>query len=172
MDSNAPALRELRKLTDLAEFAPEYIRFMRAVPENAVCETLWTTRTTTSAMSARPSGRCDRLRSWWWTGCICMPLDRFHLMMTLFMSAGISVVTPYTVSEGPLSLDVVRRQIDIELLAGRHIAYIEMDATVNYLSSIMDKARATDSLAFFRNRAPDDRYVEHIPSRGVPSDGV
>jgi hypothetical protein len=205
-----PELRQPRRLTDLAEYAAEYITFMRAVPENSVCDVLveyardyirdvkpgaQQLRTLAAMVIDRmyrhaatlvTSGSEDRLYYAKVYGYLLdvlafrgvrvfyvldneMRLDRFHLAMTLFMAAGVSVVTPYTVSDGPLPLAAVLEQLDIELFAGRHVVYIEMDATVNYLDPVMAKARTTESLAFLRNRAPEDPQVTHIPSQAVPA---
>lgn len=95
--------------------------------------------------------------------------DRYVLLVELFMSAGIAVVSPYTVDAGPLSVDAVKHLLAVEVSAGRHIAYVEMDASVNYLSEVMRFACETDRLVVMRNVAPPDPSVRHLPSRGIPT---
>ena len=213
MTQAPPEFRLPGKITDLAEHAPEYITFMRAVPENSVCDVL-VEYTRDYFRDVKPDPRLlralaamvvDRMYRHAMTLVTKGPedslyyarvfryvldvlafrgvrtfyildntirFDRFHLLMTLFMHAGISVVTPYSTSEGALPLETVLEQIEIELFAGRHVAYVEMDATVNYLDAVKAKAKTTASLVFFRNRAPDDPHVEHIPSSSVPEGGL
>jgi hypothetical protein len=212
MTQAPPEFRPPGRITDLAEHAPEYITFMRAVPENSVCDVLVEyardyvrelnpdpralrslaamviDRMYRHAMTLLTSGREDSLyyarvfrylldvlafrgvRTFYILDNT-IRFDRFHLLMTLFMHAGVSVVTPYS-TEGPLPLETVLEQIDIEIFAGRHVAYVEMDATVNYLDAVKGKAETTASFVLFRNRAPDDPHVEHVPSSGVPEGGL
>ena len=207
-----PEFRTPARITDLAEFAPEYIRFMRAVPDNSVCDVLIeyardyfrhvkpdprllrslsvmvVDRMYRHAMTLVESGPPDALyfasvfrylldllafrgvRTFYILDNE-IRFDRFNILMTLFMHAGVSVVTPYA-TEGALPLETVLGQIDTQLFAGRHVAYVEMDATVNYLDAVKEKARSSESLAFFRNRAPDEVHVEHIPSVAVPAGGL
>ena len=212
MTQAVPEFRSPGRITDLAEHAPEYITFMRAVPESSVCDVLVEyardylrdlkpdprqlralsamviDRMYRHAMTLVTTGPEDSLyyarvfrylldvlafrgvRTFYILDNT-IRLDRFHLLMKLFMHAGVSVVTPYS-SEGALPLETVLDQIDIEVFAGRHVAYVEMDATVNYLDAVKAKAQTTASLVFFRNRAPDDPHVEHIPSAITPEAGV
>lgn len=208
MTQAAPEFRVPGRITDLAEYASDYIVFMRAVPENSVCDVLVEyardyfrdVKPDPRALRALAAMVVDRMYRHAMTLVTRGPedslyyarvfrylldvlafrgvrtfyildntirFDRFNLLMTLFMHAGVSVVTPYG-TEGALPLEAVVEQIDIELFAGRHLAYVEMDATVNYLDAVKAKAQTTTSVVFFRNRAPDDPHVERVPSMDVP----
>lgn len=96
--------------------------------------------------------------------------DRFELAVELMRAAGVSVVTPYARDGSALSLEHVKGALDLELLAGRHVAYIEKDATVDYLRQVIDFAATTDWMVIFRNEVPTDKRVRLIPSRRPPCD--
>jgi len=53
------------------------------------------------------------------------------------------------------------------LVAGRHVAYLEKDATVDYLTPVMDLAAGTGAYVIFRNEVPSLPLLRQIPSRRV-----
>ncbi len=203
-----PKFRSPRRITDLAEFAGEYIEFMRAVPENSAPERLVqyahdffrdvaVDRRQLLALAVMVVDRIYRFAAeavitdhhdkryfatvtrylldvLTYRGVRVfyildneLQLDRFDLTMKLLVDAGCGVVTPYTTDKGPLSFDEVKNDLDIELVAGRHTAYVEIDATVNHLEAVIAYAGETDHLVIFRNAAPPDPKVEILPSQGV-----
>jgi hypothetical protein len=89
-----------------------------------------------------------------------IPQDRFDVTLELMFLSGVWVVTPYATNGSPLQVADVRGALDQELLAGRHVAYIEKDASVDYLAMVVDLARATDRYVIFRNKAPTSPMVE------------
>lgn len=95
--------------------------------------------------------------------------DRFELTMDLMFSSGVSAVAPYRVDGSCMQSADVLRALQIELLAARHVAYIEKDASVNHLQPVTELACSTARLVIFRNQAPTSPAVEIIPSRRVPS---
>jgi hypothetical protein len=86
-----------------------------------------------------------------------IPEDRFQFARELMREANIHVVTPYGAS-GILgtvgTVDEVCAGLDLHLLAGRHVAYIEKDATVDYLEPVIAFAATTDAYVIFRNEVP------------------
>ena len=85
--------------------------------------------------------------------------DRFELATLLFEWCGVAVVTPYG-RKGLLSFDEVEDLIREHKAAGRHIAYIEKDTSVNYIGSVAHIAPEGRYLGLFRNRAPDSNHIE------------
>ena len=55
-----------------------------------------------------------------------------------------------------LELDEVERLIRQYMKSGKMIAYIEKDATVNYLEKVMQIGKTDDYIQIFRNKASDD----------------
>lgn len=197
--------REPRKITDLAEFADDYVEFMRAVPENSACDALvgyaasyFNDVAVSKAQlrilvlmfvdriyrhAASLTIKDTALRHYYGTvtrfvldvaaarGVRIFYIldneireDRFELATELFFLAGVFVVTPYRVDGTSIPFSDVRRAIDIELVAGRHIAYIEKDSSVNYLDPVIEVARATDRYAVLRNEAPSNPNVRLLSS--------
>jgi hypothetical protein len=91
--------------------------------------------------------------------------DRFDLALELMEAAGISTVTPYAPGGGAKSVDDVCAELDFHLLAGRHVAYMEKDASVDYLKPVIDLAATTDAYVVFRNEVPTLSLVRQIRSR-------
>jgi hypothetical protein len=207
--ASAP-FREPKKITDLAEFAGDYIEFMRATPQNSVCERLidyaasffTDVPVTTGQLQGLAVMVVDRIYRYaadltikdaattaYFSEVTRYILDflagrdvrvfyildndirrdRVDLAMELMFRAGVFVVSPYNVDGTTMDAADVRRPLDVELLAGRHVAYVEKDASVDHLRLVMELARDTDRLVIFRNVAPTSPEVQHIPSRGVPT---
>ena len=80
--------------------------------------------------------------------------DRFLAVLDLFYLAGINVFSPSIKGQSWEQLSDVILQCTKQI--GAHVAYIEIDASVNYLDAATDLARSTDSIATFRNLAPED----------------
>jgi hypothetical protein len=200
------SFREPKKITDLAEYAGDYIEFIRGTPENDACGALvdyaanffrdvpvtdrqldalilmfvdriyryaaaleikdaavttYFSKVTryvldvASARGARIFYILDNdIRS-----------DRFELAIELMFRAGVFVVTPYTTNGTFMEFTDVRQALTVELIAGRHVAYIERDASVNYLRLVSDFAQSTDRAVFLRNQAPTNPEVQHIVSQ-------
>jgi hypothetical protein len=91
--------------------------------------------------------------------------DRFEFAIELLQKAGFSVVTPYAGDGHAFPLEEVRAKLALELLAGRHVAYIGKDRSVDYLRPVIDFAAATESLVIFGNEVPALNQVQHIASR-------
>lgn len=91
--------------------------------------------------------------------------DRFEFAIELLQEAGFSVVTPYARDGQANPLEEVRAKLALELLAGRHVAYIEKDRSVDYLRPVINFASATESLVIFRNEVPTLTQVQQIASR-------
>jgi hypothetical protein len=91
--------------------------------------------------------------------------DRFGFAKELMDAAGLHVVTPYVADGAIHSVDEVRAGLDLHLLAGRHVAYIEKDASVDYLATVIDFAAETDAYVIFRNEVPTLSRVQLMPSR-------
>ena len=199
--------REPRKITDLAEYAGDYIEYMRATPQNSACDDLVryaagfftdvpVTKTQLEALVLMFVDRIYRYAADLTVKDTAVTTylatvtryvldiaaarsvrifyildneirqDRFELAVELLLRAGVFVVTPYRVDGTAMRFEEVRRALDIELLAGRHVAYIEKDTSVNYLRPVMDAARLTDRYVILRNQAPTNPDVQHIPSAG------
>ena len=202
----SPAFREPKRITDLAEYAADYIEFMRAVPENAACETLIdyaagfftdvpVTEYQLQSLAVMFVDRIylygaeltvkDFIVTTYFAKVTRYVLDivatrnvrvfyildnelrqdRFEIILDLMFRSGVFVVTPYAVDGAFMQFPDVRRALNIELLAGRHIAYIEKDASVNYLGLVADLAKSTDRFVFLRNEGPASAHVQLIPSK-------
>jgi hypothetical protein len=200
------SFREPKKITDLAEYAGDYIEFIRRTPENDACGALvdyaanffrdvpvtdrqldalilmFVDRTYRYAaaleikdaavttyfskvtryvldLAAARGARIfyildNEIRS-----------DRFELAIELMFRAGVFVVTPYTTNGTFMDFADVRHALNVELIAGRHVAYAERDASVNYLRLVVDFAQSTDRAVFLRNQAPTNPEVQHIVSQ-------
>lgn len=198
--------RELLKITDLAEFAGDYIEFMRAVPENSACNALVgyaasfftdipVTSTQLHSLALMVVDRIYRyaasvtvkdfaVEKYFGTvtryvldvvaarGARVLYIldnelshDRFELAVELMFRSGVFVVTPYKTDGSVMQLSEIRRALQTELLAGRHIAYIEKDGSVDYLRPVIDLARSTDRIVAFRNEAPTGSLVQLIASQ-------
>lgn len=205
-----PHFREPRKVTDLAEFAGDYIDAMRQHGDDSACADLVDyaasffadVQVTQHQLEALGVMFVDRLylysseltvkdyRTHLYFSKVTRYVldvirargvrifyildneireDRFELALRLMFDAGMWVVTPYLTDRSPASLDAVRWMIDVQLLAGRHVAYIEKDASIDYLRPVKDHATATEWFVIFRNQVPTNRQLEHIPRR--PSGG-
>lgn len=57
-------------------------------------------------------------------------------------------VTPYLTDRSADSVGEVQWMVDIQLLAGRHVAYIERDASVDYLVRRQARAAVIQALIF------------------------
>lgn len=77
--------------------------------------------------------------------------DRFQLLLVIFQLAGIDVVSPR--QDGPEWEKLQRRIVD-GLRAGRHVAYVEPDGTVNHLDRARALATSYSCVGTFRNLAP------------------
>jgi hypothetical protein len=95
--------------------------------------------------------------------------DRLELTLELFSAAGVFVVTPYNEDGSAMDFAHVERALFVQLLAGRHVAYIERDASVNYILAVLDLARITDHVVVLRNLGPRDPSVRVIESRFRPT---
>lgn len=87
--------------------------------------------------------------------------DRFKLAYDLFLRSGVAVVTPYD-WKSEQTWELAERHLRLHLMAGRHIVYIEKDASVNYLNRVLEVARRSLHKTVLRNRAPDDPMVTWI----------
>lgn len=85
--------------------------------------------------------------------------DRFMLAAELFMRAGVAVVTPY---DGHANFESVAEDLRVRMAAGRHVAYIEKDASVNYIPQVAEMARGSGYLSVLRNRAPGDVHLTRL----------
>ncbi|HEX9831156.1 MAG TPA: hypothetical protein VGA94_05665 [Thermodesulfobacteriota bacterium] len=115
--------------------------------------------------------------------------DRFQLAVEFFELSGITVVTPHAVqgkhllqetgeeraqrilsmienhaletySTGDsLSYEEIERQMQVYLQEGRNIAYIEKDASVNYLEKIIELGKNSEHFCMMRNKAPESPDV-------------
>lgn len=198
------SFREPRTITDLAEFAGEYIEFSRAQPDQQVCERLIdyaalffadvpiTARQLDALMvmvvdrvylySAELAIYDETVNEYFIKvtrylldllaarGCRVfyvldnqMRQDRFEIAVALLSCAGLYVVTPYR-GDGVFDFPEIRHALQVQVLAGRHVAYIEKDGTVNHLASVVALAKATDRLVIYRNEGPEHHRVEHIAS--------
>jgi hypothetical protein len=71
------------------------------------------------------------------------------------LRAGVFVVSPYNAAGPTMDAADVRRALEVELLAGRHVAYVEKDASVDHLRLVTElTARDTNRLVIFRNVTP------------------
>ena len=82
--------------------------------------------------------------------------DRFRLVCDLFTWSGFAVITPY--AEGFDEAEL-KRLVEGYLAEGRNIAYIEKDASCNYLDRAVALAKVSGHTAVFRNRGPEDQRV-------------
>jgi hypothetical protein len=201
------AFRDPRKITDLAEFAGDYIEFMRATPQSSTCDFLVRyaadffadVAVTEVQLKALTTMFVDRIyrfsadlivldsavTTYFATvtryvldfaaarGVRILYIldnelrnDRFELACQLLFLAGVFVVAPYRIDGTAMPVDEALSALKIELLAGRHVAYIEKDATANYLGQVLDAARLTTWHVIFRNQAPTNPEVQHVPSAG------
>ena len=85
--------------------------------------------------------------------------DRFELAVLLFELSGAAVVTPYA-HGGAVSCDAVEDRIKSLSADGRHIVYIEKDASVNYIGQVIRTPTRSKYIRVFRNQAPDSNHVE------------
>ncbi len=85
--------------------------------------------------------------------------DRFRAVVDLFKLTGVAVVTPYG-EAGNLECENVEVKIREYMTPVRNIMYIEKDASVNYLDSVLKIAKESSYLCIFRNKSPDDPNVE------------
>lgn len=209
---SSPPFREPTRITDLAEYAADYIEFMRATPDNSACEALieyaagfFTHATVTGSqlellalmfvdrvyLYAADLSVKDLAATSYFSRVTRYVLDivairgvrvfyildntirqdRFEILMELLFHSGVYVVTPYRSDGSSMPFAEVGRALEIELLAGRHVAYIEKDATVDYLKLVADVARATDRFVLYRNEAPTSHRVQHLVSQRPPALG-
>jgi hypothetical protein len=200
------SFREPKKITDLAEYAGDYIEFIRATPENDACGALvgyaanffTDIPVTDRQLDALILMFVDRIYRYaavleikdaavtkYFSKVTRYVLDlaaargarifyildneirndRFELAIELMFRAGVFVVTPYTTNGTFMEFADVRRALNVELIAGRHVAYVERDASVNYLRLVIDFARSTDRVVFLRNQTPANPEVQHIVSQ-------
>lgn len=85
--------------------------------------------------------------------------ERFQLAYSLFLRSNVAVITPY---DGLTTWDEIRGLIRVQMIAGRHIAYIEKDASVNYIDAVAETASRSFYVGVIRNRAPEDPGVIRI----------
>lgn len=80
--------------------------------------------------------------------------DRFMSVMELFSYAGVKAFSPNThgVTWDPISKEIEQAAA----MPASHIAYIEPDATANHLASAITLAKRLNSVATFRNEAPEN----------------
>ena len=200
------SFRDPKKITDLAEYAGDYIDFIRATPENDACGILVNYAAnfftdipvTDRQLDALILMFVDRIYRYaaaleikdaavtTYFGKVTRYVldlaaargarifyvldneirsDRFKLAIELMFRAGVFVVTPYNTDGTVMEFADVCHALDVELKAGRHVAYIERDASVNHLRSVIDFARSTDRAVFLRNQAPTSPEVQHIVSQ-------
>jgi hypothetical protein len=90
--------------------------------------------------------------------------ERFEVSRSFLEWSGFSVIAPY--SDG-FDADALDRVAQLQICGGRHIAYIEKDATVNLINAAKAIGRESGYTAVFRNRGPMDPRVE-IVGHGTP----
>ncbi|WP_162375202.1 hypothetical protein [Pseudoxanthomonas sangjuensis] len=83
--------------------------------------------------------------------------DRFMAVLELLNIAGISCFSPNTHGTDWLPIERGIRQI-----ASSHVAYIEPDATANHLAAAIALAKGLNSVATFRNEAPENPSISVI----------
>lgn len=85
--------------------------------------------------------------------------DRFGLIVDLYELSGVAVVAPYYGKE-TLSFEEVEKRLKNRMAKGKYIAYIEKDASVNYMEQVMKMATESKYIGIFRNYAPTTKYVK------------
>ncbi|MBS0309673.1 MAG: hypothetical protein JSS58_11990 [Proteobacteria bacterium] len=88
--------------------------------------------------------------------------DRFMAVLELLGIAGISCFSPNT--HGTDWLPIER---DIRHTSSSHVAYIEPDATANHLAAAVALAKRLNSVATFRNEAPENPSLSVISLPGA-----
>jgi hypothetical protein len=90
--------------------------------------------------------------------------ERFEVSRSFLEWSGFAVIAPY--SDG-FDGDALDRVAQLQICGGRHIAYLEKDATVNLIDAATAIGRASGYTTVFRNRGPLDPRVE-IVGHGTP----
>jgi hypothetical protein len=90
--------------------------------------------------------------------------ERFEVSRSFLEWSGFTVIAPYS---GGFDADALDRVAQLQICGGRHIAYLEKDATVNLIDAATAIGRASGYTTVFRNRGPMEPRVE-IVGHGTP----